>query len=198
MATVGKAASVTATIIGRSARIVGRIAGDGDVEVQGFVEGDVAVTGDVTIAAEGMVGAAVKGHRLVVRGAVKGDLSGEASIAIEAGARVVGDVRAPRVTIAEGALVRGFVQTSDDEVRAEPARSANRGLPARAGVRSQEAAPRLVPAPRASLPKSESASAAGATPAAPPAQTGAKRSPPPPVVPALKKLRGQVVRKRER
>jgi cytoskeletal protein CcmA (bactofilin family) len=192
MATVGKAASVTATIIGRSARIVGRIAGDGDVEVQGFVEGDIAVTGDVTIAAEGMVGAAVKGHRLVVRGAVKGDLTGEESIAIEGGARIVGDVRAPRVTIAEGALVRGFVQTADVDAPAEAARAANRGLPARAGA----AASRIASPPRASLPKPESATAA-ATPAAAP-QAGAKRSPPPPVVPALKKLRGQVVRKRER
>ncbi|HSY24305.1 MAG TPA: polymer-forming cytoskeletal protein [Polyangiaceae bacterium] len=197
MATVG----MTATVIGRSARIVGRIAGDGDVEVEGFVEGDIAVTGDVTVAAEGLVGAAVKGRHLVVRGAVKGDLTGDVSVAIEAGARVVGDVRAPRVTIAEGALVRGFVQTSDDELRTEPSRGAHRALPARADARgrSQDAASRPAPPSppsRASLPKPESAPSAAATPAA--SQAGAKRSPPPPVVPALKKLRGQVVRKRER
>jgi len=193
MATTGSAASKTSTVIGRSARIVGRIAGDGDLEVQGFVEGDIAVTGDVTIAAEGMVGAGIKGHHLVVRGAVKGDLTGEVAIAIEAGARVVGDVRAPRVTIAEGALVRGFVQTSDEDVAAVPARAANRALPARAPA----AAARPAPPARAALAKPETSSPATA-PAATPASPGAKRSPPPPVVPALKKLRGQIVRKRER
>lgn len=193
MATSGSAASMT-SVIGRSARVVGRIAGDGDVEVQGFVEGEIAVTGEVTIAAEGMVGAGVKGRRLVVRGAVKGDLTGEVAIVIESGARVVGDVRAPRVTIAEGALVRGFVQTSDDDVAAEPARGANRALP----VRAPAAAPRVAPSPRASLAKPEAASPAVAPAAAPASPAGAKRSPPPPVVPALKKLRGQVVRKRER
>ena len=194
MATTGSAASKTSTVIGRSARIVGRIAGDGDVEVQGFVEGDIAVTGDVTIAAEGMVGAGVKGHHLVVRGAVRGDLTGEAAIAIEAGARVVGDVRAPRVTIAEGALVRGFVQTSDEDVAALPARAGSRALPARAPA----AAARPAPPPRAALAKPETSSPATAPAAAPANAAGAKRSPPPPVVPALKKLRGQIVRKRER
>src|SRR5215472_14730129 len=105
------AASVT--IIGRTARVRGRVTGEVDLEVQGFVEGEIAVGGDVTIDAHGMVGAGVHGRRLVIRGAVKGDLVGDESIFLESGARVVGDVRAPRVAIAPGALVRGYVQTGD-------------------------------------------------------------------------------------
>src|ERR1700716_852071 len=97
------------SVIGKTTRLRGRVAGAGDLEVHGFVEGDIAVEGDVTIDAHGMVGAGVRGRRLVVRGAVKGDLVGEEAILLEDGARVVGDVRAPRVAIASGALVRGFV-----------------------------------------------------------------------------------------
>src|SRR5580692_6794255 len=98
------------SIIGKTTRIRGRVTGAVDLEVQGFVDGEIAVAGDVTIDAQGMVGASVRGRRVVVRGAVKGDLHGEEAVVLEEGARVVGDVRAPRVTIAPGALVRGFVE----------------------------------------------------------------------------------------
>ncbi len=99
------------TVIGRATRVRGRVVGDAHLEVLGFVEGEIAVGGDVTIDSTGIVGAGVQGRKLVVRGAVKGDLVGEEAVLLEEGARVVGDVRAPRVAIAPGALVRGYVQT---------------------------------------------------------------------------------------
>ena len=58
------------SIIGRTTRLRGRVAGGGDLEVHGFVEGDIAVDGDVTVDAHGMVGGGVRGRRLVVRGAI--------------------------------------------------------------------------------------------------------------------------------
>ena len=124
------------SVIGRTTRVHGRVTGAVDLEVQGFVEGEIVVGGDVTVDAHGMVGAGVRGRRLVVRGAVKGDLVGEEAVSLEDGARVVGDVRAPRVAIGPGALVRGYVETGD----------AN-GAPARAG-RAAQAAPRPQPAAR--------------------------------------------------
>src|SRR5258708_22414905 len=100
------------SVIGRTARVRGRIvgAGAGDLEVLGFVEGEIAIGGDVTIDGSGIVGANVSGRKLVVRGAVKGDLTAEEAILLEDGARVLGDVRAPRVAVAPGALVRGYVE----------------------------------------------------------------------------------------
>src|SRR5580692_11196141 len=103
------------TVIGRTTRVRGRLTGSGDLEVQGFVEGEIAVGGDVTIDPQGMVGASVRGRKLVVRGAVKGDLVGDEAVLLEEGARVVGDIRAPRVAIAQGALVRGYVQTGEGD-----------------------------------------------------------------------------------
>src|ERR1700729_2077141 len=119
------------SIIGRATRIRGRGTGDGDLEVQGFVDGEIAIGGDVTIDAQGMVGASVRGRRLVVRGAVKGDLHGEEAVMLEDGARVVGDVRAPRVAIAAGALVRGFVETGEGSgASAKPSRTQTAARPA--------------------------------------------------------------------
>jgi len=169
------------SIIGRAARVRGRILGAVDLEVQGFVEGEIDVGGDVTVDAGGMVGASIHARRLVVRGAVKGDLVGEDAILLEEGARVVGDVRAPRVSIAPGALVRGYVETG------EGSGAAGRPARAQAAARPAVAAPKAAPAP---APKPAAKAEA-------PKEAGPRR-PPPPVVPALKKAKGQIAKKKER
>jgi cytoskeletal protein CcmA (bactofilin family) len=197
------------TVIGRTARVHGRVTGAADIEVQGFVEGDIAVGGDVTIDASGIVGANVHGRRLVVRGAVRGDLLGQEAILLEEGARVLGDVRAPRVAIAPGALVRGYVQTG--EGNAAPARAARTRAAARlaaaatAAPRPAAATPNATPAAKAPAPAKGAGNAvpaqargAGATHGANAVNNSGPRRPPPPVVPALKKAKGQILKKKER
>jgi cytoskeletal protein CcmA (bactofilin family) len=179
-----------ATVIGRGTQIRGRVSGQVDLEILGFIDGEVAVDGDVTVDADGLVGANVSARRVVVRGAIRGDLTGEEAVVLEDGARVVGDVRAPRIAIAPGALVRGYVQTGDGEGRppaaARPAARAG-GMPA-----TKAASPAARPAPAPARP-AHAAPAKAAAPAArggvPSALAGAapKHGPPPPVVPALKK-----------
>jgi cytoskeletal protein CcmA (bactofilin family) len=231
------------TVIGRSARVRGRVTGSEDLEVRGFVDGEITVTGDVTVDAEGLVGAGIHGRRLIVRGAVKGDLVGEESIVLEDGAKVVGDVRAPRVAIAPGALVRGYVETGiqGTESSARTARAPHAAAAPRAaapGLRTiaGAAAPPTtrVPAAKAAAPVTHEPAAVAAAAAAPPNNVGrahraqddvpggrspsraaddvpggrspsgraadeaGPRRPPPPVVPALKKAKGQIVKKKER
>jgi cytoskeletal protein CcmA (bactofilin family) len=189
--TASQAANLS--VIGRAARVRGRVTGAVDLEVQGYVEGEISVGGDVTVDTGGMVGASVHGRRLVVRGAVKGDLTADEAILLEDGARVVGDVRAPRVAIAPGALVRGFVDTGANGEAARPARAAPAARPAPAPARPV-AAP--APAPKPVIKPAVVSHLAGAAPAA--SKDAGPRRPPPPVVPALKKAKGQIAKKKER
>ncbi|HEY8086573.1 MAG TPA: polymer-forming cytoskeletal protein [Polyangiaceae bacterium] len=195
------------SIIGKTTRIRGRVTGAVDLEVQGFVDGVIAVGGDVTVDTHGMVSEGVQGRKLVVRGAVKGDLVGEEAILLEDGARVVGDIRAPRVVIAPGALVRGFVDTGHgDGAPAKASRTA-------AAARPAAAAPARAAVPAAPLYKPEAAPAPKTQAKHGPAPQGGAhaahsggnnaphggpRRPPPPVVPALKKAKGQIAKKKER
>jgi cytoskeletal protein CcmA (bactofilin family) len=202
------------TVIGRGARVRGRIVGTGtaDLEVLGFVEGEIAIGGDVTIDASGIVGANVSGRKLVVRGAVKGDLSGEEAILLEEGARVLGDVKAPRVAIAPGALVRGYVETGQGG--AAPARTAARTHAATspaslASAAAPKHAPHAASAARAHAAATPSQAKAAApavrlaggrhesTSSSASSDRGARR-PPPPIVPVLKKAKGQIAKKKER
>jgi len=201
--------ATTGTVIGRSTRVRGRVTGASDVEVQGFVDGEIAVSGDVTVDVHGLVGASIQGRRLVVRGAVRGDLHGEESVLLEEGARVVGDVKAPRVAVAQGALVRGYVDTGDAgsaaqrAARVAPAARPAAFAPKPAAKAVAQPAPAPAPSIKAAVvaalpPQIASAGANNHASAGHAANNSNARRPPPPVVPALKKAKGQIAKKKER
>jgi cytoskeletal protein CcmA (bactofilin family) len=193
------AASVT--VIGRAARVRGRLSGDGDIQVEGQVVGEIVTTGNVTIDAHGIVGANVRGKRLVVRGAVQGDLLGDEAVVLESGARVVGDVRAPRVAIAHGALMRGEVQTGDDSPAAPLVRSQGsaRAAVAPASRATPSPATKAIATPAVKVAPATSPNAAARPAPSSSGNSGASpRRPPPPVVPVLKKTKGQILKKKER
>src|SRR5687768_4455951 len=97
--------------IGKGTTVRGSVRGDGDLDIDGRVEGSVAVGGDLTIGETALIKSDVSGRRVVVRGAVAGNVSGDESLVLERGARVVGDLSAPSIGIRPGALVRGNVST---------------------------------------------------------------------------------------
>ncbi|RYE86389.1 MAG: hypothetical protein EOO75_15795, partial [Myxococcales bacterium] len=102
------------TILGPGSFIRGLIRGDGDIEIAGQLEGEVDVTGDVVIQPSATIKASLRGARVIIRGAVSGDVSARAAILLESGARVVGSLAAPSIGIGEGALIRGRVETGAD------------------------------------------------------------------------------------
>jgi cytoskeletal protein CcmA (bactofilin family) len=174
-------------VLGRSTHVRGRITGSGSIEISGRVDGDVDLTGDVVIETSGLIGANVSGRRVVVRGAVKGDLIGAESITLEDGAKVVGDVRAPRIAISQGALLRGFVQTagggSAPRAKTQTTSAARPAISA-ARISTPHLAPQLVQ--KSAQVEKPAAKSAPAKIAAKPAAK-VQKAPPPPVVPALKK-----------
>jgi len=180
------------TLIGSGTFVRGRITGTGDLEISGRIEGEVTCSGEVVVESSGIVGASISARRILVRGAVKGDLVAEEAVILEAGARVVGDLRAPRIAIAPGGMVRGHVQTGAAGQQAAPrARTAQAtaSKPAAAAASSSARAPaKAVAAPTATAAASRSDSRGdGKKQVAPPARAATRVGPPPPVVPALKK-----------
>jgi cytoskeletal protein CcmA (bactofilin family) len=118
------------TLIGSGTFVRGLVRGDGDLEIAGRVEGEIEVTGEITIQPGALIRANVRGSRVVVRGAVAGDISAEQVVLLEDGARVVGQVFAPSVGVGDGAMVRGRVETSAER----PARRAATPTPRAASV----------------------------------------------------------------
>jgi cytoskeletal protein CcmA (bactofilin family) len=157
----------------------GRIQADGDLEVMGQVEGSIVTKGSLEIGEGALLKSELHARRIVVRGAVAGDVHAEEALVLEPGARVVGDLSAPTVGIRPGALVRGHVQTGRStrptDVGARADASAKRTVERAATPPRSAAQARPSPQPAAERPPA-------ARPAASAAASSGRR-PPPPLVP---------------
>jgi cytoskeletal protein CcmA (bactofilin family) len=94
-------------VIGSSTRVRGRIHGDGDLAIDGIVEGDIAVRGDLTIGDGAKLSSNVEANAVTVRGELDGDVRARGMVRIEAGARVRGDISGDSVALEEGAEFAG-------------------------------------------------------------------------------------------
>ena len=105
----------TPCVIGPRVQLKGELYGSEPVVVEGSIEGSVRLTAELRVAPGGSVKADVTAHTLVIAGEVIGDCQASERLVIEASGRLTGNVKAPRIVIAEGATFRG---TSDMSARA--------------------------------------------------------------------------------
>jgi cytoskeletal protein CcmA (bactofilin family) len=104
--------------IGRTTRIVGRLTGDGDLVVEGRIEGEVTLRGHLSVAEGGVVAAPVQATDLTVEGAVDGDVDVQGAVVLRPTGTVRGAIRAQRVSLEEGARFTGRIEM-DVELPAE-------------------------------------------------------------------------------
>ncbi len=109
---------MTACVIGPKAHVKGEVAGDEDVVVEGIVEGQVRISRDLRVSTGGIVRATIEAQAVIVSGEVVGDCTASQRVEIQASGRLTGNIRAPRIVIAEGALFKG---TSDMSSRKDKA-----------------------------------------------------------------------------
>src|SRR5580693_7755328 len=101
--------------IGSGARVRGRIHGDGDLVVEGHVEGDLAIRGELTVAEGANVSSeTIEAHSVVVAGGLEGDVAASGTVRLVAGARVRGNLKGSSVSIDEGARFSGRLDCEFD------------------------------------------------------------------------------------
>jgi cytoskeletal protein CcmA (bactofilin family) len=96
-------------LIGSKITIRGQISGSQDLVVEGRIEGKVALENRLTVEESGSVEADLEVADASVKGEVRGDLVASRSAVLHPTARVVGNIRAPRLVIEEGARFSGSV-----------------------------------------------------------------------------------------
>lgn len=94
-------------VIGPATRVRGRITGDGDLVVEGQVEGDISVRGSLTIGEGASATSNVDAQDVVIAGTLEGDVSARGPVRIAAGAHVKGDMKGESVSLEEGAQFAG-------------------------------------------------------------------------------------------
>ena len=100
---------MASTVIGAGITIEGEITTDDDVVVAGTVRGKLSAKESVTIEQGAVVEADIDGGSFVIAGALTGNVTATERVDLQSGARVIGNVKAARVTIADGAQFKGNV-----------------------------------------------------------------------------------------
>jgi cytoskeletal protein CcmA (bactofilin family) len=176
------------TVIGPSILINGKLTGDEDLTVRGRVEGELSLTKTLIVEPSGVVKANVTVKNAVVSGVVVGNIQATESVELTQEGRMVGDIRAPRVIIVDGASFRGRVDMGElPPGRSLPERTTPRAQ-LRPSVRSLPAPPPRPAAATAARPGSAGAAVAGKKPGGMPGLVrteGSRPTPPPPPAPPV-------------
>ncbi len=97
------------TFIGPNITIEGTITGSDPVAIDGNLRGQINLTGDLRIGTKANVEATVHARNVVIEGKLTGDVSADDKVELIASAAVDGNIKAPKIVVAEGARFRGAV-----------------------------------------------------------------------------------------
>jgi cytoskeletal protein CcmA (bactofilin family) len=108
---VAPAAPTSSSTIGAGLKIRGDISGNSNLVIEGDVQGKVQMTnGRVTVAATGHVNADIEASEISIDGNVQGNLMATENVRLGATSHVQGSILTRRITIEDGASLRGKVE----------------------------------------------------------------------------------------
>ena len=102
----------TSTIL-KGIKIKGEVRGEGNIRIEGELEGEIAIAGDCFIEGQGTIQGNITSNNLHVAGTVLGNLTASDRVEIHATGKITGDIRVPRISIADGASVNGNVSVGE-------------------------------------------------------------------------------------
>ena len=97
------------TVIGSTIVIDGEISGSDTLVVQGAVKGRIALTESVFVESSARLDADLEVDAVEIGGTVTGNINAKGRVEIKAEGKMVGDIKAPRILIADGALFKGNI-----------------------------------------------------------------------------------------
>jgi cytoskeletal protein CcmA (bactofilin family) len=116
---------VMPSLISADVHIVGTLSAEGEMQIDGKVEGNVRAHRAV-IGSSGVINGEVVAEEIVIRGEVNGPIRGRL-VQLSAGARVVGDIVHWTISVESGAEFEGNIRRSDtplEEVKKLPSPAA--------------------------------------------------------------------------
>ena len=99
------------SIIAADMKLVGDVTSEGEIQIDGHVEGDVRC-GSITVGQSGVIKGAVRADRALVRGRITGEISAR-SVSLTKTAHVLGDVLHESLMVEPGAYIDGHCRRLD-------------------------------------------------------------------------------------
>src|SRR6202166_3930979 len=124
-------ATERASILGPTLYFKGDLSAEEDLLIQGRVEGSITHTQRLTVGPQGTVKANIRAQLIIVEGTVDGDLQADKAVYVKEGAKIVGNIFAPTVSILEGASFSGRIDMDGKKAAQGTVKDAGQARPAR-------------------------------------------------------------------
>jgi cytoskeletal protein CcmA (bactofilin family) len=111
------------TLIGKGVVVEGRLASEGDVQINGQFNGELAVNSDLIIGEHAKVKAEIEANNVYVAGEVEGTITAKEKLEILETGRVNGNVTSQALSIEPGGILKGsseMQEVSEDQPTAKP------------------------------------------------------------------------------
>lgn len=95
------------TVIGPSIRVKGNFHGEGDIVIEGKVEGSVKTNNYLLVGSKAKIVADVEAGNAQVGGEITGNLKVKGYLEITSSAKIYGDVETNEISIEKGAVLNG-------------------------------------------------------------------------------------------
>lgn len=108
------------TIISAGVIIEGKLTSNGNVRVDGSVNGDIAANGNVTVGENGEVNGEIHAEAIVIGGKVIGTVSSKDKLTLEGKAVLKGDILTKILVVEAGAQFDGQSKMNEKEISRPP------------------------------------------------------------------------------
>jgi cytoskeletal protein CcmA (bactofilin family) len=96
-------------VLGPRDSLIGTLSVDGDVHIEGRVEGEVTATGEVNVHSPGTARAKIEARDVVIAGTVDGSVVARDLVSIGDSASLSGELQSSRLRVDEGAIVNATI-----------------------------------------------------------------------------------------
>ena len=107
MAETSRRAGESGGYLGPGTKVSGRLLFEGPTTIEGEIEGEVLVHGNVTIGENAVIKGKISAASAVIRGKVTADIQADKRIEIQPPGTVIGDIFTESLVIGDGAILEG-------------------------------------------------------------------------------------------
>ena len=111
------------SIIGSQAEVKGDIKSKDTIRIDGKIEGNISVDGDVVLGRESVINGDIAAKNIIIGGKITGNILAGEKVEVIDGGQVMGNIKSPSVTIAEGGIFEGHCEMTGrakDEIHEIP------------------------------------------------------------------------------
>ena len=103
------------TIIGASVKVKGNFHGQGNIVIEGALEGSLKTNANIFIGEKAKVIANVESQDLVVNGEIRGNVKAKNYLSLGGTAKITGDISYSEMSMEKGAIINGQLISLQDE-----------------------------------------------------------------------------------